>query len=360
MNEANLNQKIDSFVRKVEQDLAKLERTLSYSETNVTQNSFFDLVTPIEDKHPLPSAKEFQQYLDDKEAIIPSSDSYVDTSQPIANNDNSHTQAEEISTESLQEIHHPSNPSLFSSPSIKDERTPIHDKIGKTAEAKKSPNNTTSSSVTDKPQDFHLKIPKKADVILVNGPPRTGKTSLVIQMAIEICPKNSLFLISNLSDNFSNKFNTMINHSRWKDFHPIRSNITFRYINSLNDLMERLQQVLRIKDNSSSVYRLLVIDNLDSIFSSLQNHHPLPYLDTFLDELQLLLDNKKIKIVLIHDTTFSTNNDFLDKLIDFSNLKIITEKTSNDLLYYSINNKDPVEVKLDKAGLVNVFTYTYF
>ena len=309
---------IDKIVENVESALEKLEGSISEEDKIKSKKQI-----PSDSKHPFPSIRypipevSFEEENSEEEAI------------------------EIIKQESIPE---PLKPKIE-----RKEETVIKPEVFSNLKEEVPVNQDSEINFID--------IKKEVRLIHLYGPPSGGKTTLALQSAIEILPKETFYIITSHSTSILKRIKQMVIDDRWKDYPDLKQYFFPIQIQSLKELQHQIEQIINF---SSQEIGLVVIDHItDHIRGETHKEENREILRSIFEDLYKLTNKKKCKVLIINGYAYKGTAPAEDLIESFCDMTI---KITNERKDFEIEIDDQIisTFQIDNSGFENIHLNIYF
>jgi archaellum biogenesis ATPase FlaH len=202
-----------------------------------------------------------------------------------------------------------------------------------------------------------IDIGRETRLIHLYGPPSGGKTTLALQSAIEILPKETYYIITSHSTSVLKRIKQMVVDDRWKDYPNLKQHFFPIQINNLKELHHQIEQIINF---SSQAIGLVVIDHItDYVRGETHKEENRNILRSILEDLHLLTNKKKCKVIIINGFAFKGSAPAEDLIESFCDM---TLKITNERKGFEIEIDDQIisTLVVDNSGLKNIHLNIYF
>jgi hypothetical protein len=202
-----------------------------------------------------------------------------------------------------------------------------------------------------------IDVGKETKLIHLFGPPSGGKTTLALQSAIEILPKETFYIITSHSTSVLKRVKQMAIEERWKDYPDLKQ---FFYPIQIQNLKELKHQIEQIINFSSQELGLVIIDHItDYVRGEIHKEENRNLLRSILEDLYMLTNKKKCKAIIINGYAFKGSAPAEDLIESFCDMTI---KITNERKDFEIEIDDEVltSFRINNSGFENIHLNIYF
>ncbi len=205
-------------------------------------------------------------------------------------------------------------------------------------------------------EDFFLDIPKEIRLIHLFGPPGSAKTTIGLQTAIEITPKNAYYFITSHATSTLKRVKQIIENNRWSEYQSFKQSFFPIEISNLDVLEVQLE---KIEDMNPEEVGLIIIDHLtDYSRGEIYKEEKRKQLRNLLERLYILADEKKCKILIINGYSFKGSAPAEDIVESFCDMTIHTKIEDYQVKLFVEDDEIPLEI--DDSGVKNLHVNVYF
>lgn len=202
-----------------------------------------------------------------------------------------------------------------------------------------------------------IDIKKEVRLIHLYGPPSGGKTTLALQSAIEILPKETFYIITSHSTSILKRIKQMVIDDRWKDYPDLKQYFFPIQIQSLKELQHQIEQIINF---SSQEIGMVVIDHItDYIRGETHKEENREILRSIFEDLYMLTNKKKCKVLIVNGYAYKGSapaEDLIESFCDMT-IKITNERKDFDI---EIDDQIISTFQIDNSGFENIHLNIYF
>ncbi|MCE7741142.1 MAG: hypothetical protein GOP50_01665, partial [Candidatus Heimdallarchaeota archaeon] len=203
---------------------------------------------------------------------------------------------------------------------------------------------------------FFLDIPRGARLIHLFGPPGSAKTTLGLQSAIEIAPKNTYYFITSHATSVIKRVKQLIDNERWNEYQSFKQSFFPIEISNLEVLES---QLVNIEEMSPDEIGLVIIDHLtDYSRGQIHKEEKRKQLRNLLERLYLLADEKDCKILIINGYSYKDSAPAEDIVESFCDMTLHT--IIEDRQVKLITEEEEFPLLLDDSGVRNLHVNIYY
>ncbi|MCG3222511.1 MAG: AAA family ATPase, partial [Candidatus Heimdallarchaeota archaeon] len=284
-----LNEMIDKIVENVESALEKLGGSITEEDKIKSEKQ-----CPSDSKHPYPSIR----YPIPKDSVV---------EENIEEN-----AIEIIKQESIPE---PPKPKIE-----REEKAVIKPDIFSNLKEENQINQENEEDISHDSEIHFIDIEREVRLIHLYGPPGVGKTTLALQSAIEILPKETFYIITSHSTSILKRIKQMVIDDRWKDYPDLKQHFFPIQIQSLRELQHQIEQIINF---SSHEIGMVVIDHItDYIRGETHKEENRDILRRIFENLYILTNKKKCKVLIINGYAYKGSAPAEDLIESFCDLTI--------------------------------------
>ena len=213
-----------------------------------------------------------------------------------------------------------------------------------------------TSEIKEEGESF-VDIEKEIKLIHLYGAPSSGKTTFALQSAIEILPRKTYYIVTSHYTALIKRIKQMMVDERWKDQGNIKQCFFPIQIQSLDELIARLE---KIKNLDAREIGLIIIDHLtDYVRGEVHKEENREKLRQILETLYLICDEKKCKSLLLNGYSFKDSAPAEDLVESFCDMTLRLEKDgiNSELI---LNDEMILPYFIDNSGVKNLHINIYF
>ena len=217
--------------------------------------------------------------------------------------------------------------------------------------------NEKEEDISENQETYFIDIGKEVRLIHLFGPPSGGKTTLALQSAIEILPRETFYVITSHATSILKRIKQMTLDERWKDYPDLKQRFFPIQTQNLLDLQSQIERIINF---SSQEIGLIVIDHFtDYIRGETHKEENRDILRRILEDLYLLSNKKKCKILIINGFAYKGSAPAEDLVESFCDMTI---KISNDRKNFEvqINDEKICSCRINNSGFENIYLNIYF
>ncbi len=356
MNDSEVNEIVDKIIENLESSLDKLGQNLRIKEV---QEKVVDVVE-VTKKRPIAEATEDSTV--EEGELVPPKIPFASVRYPTPDNilTIQKTYSKPVNESSsyipIPQIQVPKT-QISTSPKKPVITTPILvEEIEQLEKEETIEEYTSLDEVETDLETFFLDIPKGVRLIHLYGPPGAGKTTLGLQTAIEIAPKNTYYFITSHATSIIKRVKQIIYHARWNEYLSFKHAFFPIEISNLEVLEVHLE---KIENMSSDEVGLVIIDHLtDYSRGQIHKEERRKQLRELLERLYILADEKDCKILIINGYSYKDSapaEDIVESFCDMT-LHMIVEDNCVKL----IAEEEEFPLILDDSGVRNLHVNVYY
>lgn len=321
-----LNEMIDKIVENVESALEKLESSITERDKNKSEKqSSSDSKKPYPSiRYPIPENSIIKKTIEEEKFEIVKPENIPEPSKPVIERKEKAVTKQEILSNMIEEI---------------------------------SADQEKKEEFSNDSETHFIDIEREVRIIHLFGPPSGGKTTLALQSAIEILPKETFYIITSHSTSILKRIKQMVVNDRWKDYPDLKQHFFPIQIQNLKELQHQIKQIINF---SSQEIGMVVIDHItDHIRGETHKEENREILRSIFEDLYMLTNKKKCKVLVINGYAFKGSAPAEDLIESFCDMTI---KITNERNEFEVEIDDQIigTFQINNSGLENIHLNIYF
>ena len=215
---------------------------------------------------------------------------------------------------------------------------------------------TYESLETTEEEIVFLDIPKTARLIHLFGPPGSAKTTLGLQIAVEISPKKTYYFITSHATSVLKRVKQIVDDERWEEYSNFKQSFYPIEVSNLEVVISNLK---KIEVLPSDEIGLIIIDHItDYIRGQIHKEESREQLRNLLEKLYLIADEKDCKVILVNGYSYKSSAPAEDIVESFCDLTFRTLVEDQEIILFA--EEDQYQLLLDDSGVRNLHVNVYY